>query len=69
MQIESNIPVTPANRREWPFASMNVGDSFLVPDDLSKTAAVAARSYGKRHGMTFVRRKQPGGQTRLWRTA
>lgn len=70
MQIESNIPVTPRTRAEYPFAQMQVGDSFLLETaEDGKRAAVAARHFGKRHNVSFVRRTQPGGQVRIWRIA
>lgn len=73
-QIEKNVPMPPIVRMSgYPFAQMEVGDSFLVPfdgDDEQKVrarVATAASTFGKDHGGKFsVRVLQDG--VRVWRT-
>ena len=63
IKIESGIPF-PAH---IPFADMKVGDSFLVPEGISKsTVAVYANRYAKKTGTKFTVRKTPEGY-RCWR--
>jgi hypothetical protein len=63
MKVESNIPM-PAR---YPFAKMNVGDSFLIPENVSRSsAAVAAYRYGLANRKKFVTRKTSEGH-RIWR--
>ncbi len=63
MKVESGIPLF----ERYPFARMNVGDSFLIPPGKSRqTVSISAHRYGKKHGMKFVTRKTPEGY-RCWR--
>jgi len=64
IKIESGIPM-PA---KFPFAKMLIGDSFLVPESISKsTVAVYATRYAKKTGYAkFTFRKTPDGY-RCWR--
>jgi len=63
MKVESNIPMP----SKFPFAGMEVGDSFLVPEGvLRATVTVAALRYGRKNGMKFTVRKVPEG-FRCWR--
>jgi hypothetical protein len=82
--IEKGIPVpVRAPKVEYPLASLEVGDSFLVPVDFvtdtleakagaSKTvrtvASAAAVANKKDAGSKFAARKVVGGM-RVWRTA
>jgi len=62
--IDSNVPLP----TRYPFAQMKVGDSFLVPSDVTREAvAVAASRYGKAHNMRFSTRKLKDGSFRCWR--
>lgn len=75
MKIERGIPLTdsrgigrsPKRPMKYPWPKMKVGDSFFAdiePDALR----AAAYKYGKRHGLTFIVRKDGEG-ARAWRTA
>lgn len=59
--IEKDVPL-PA---KYPFAAMEVGDSFTTNNH---TAVAAASSYGRRNGMKFASRKNGSGY-RIWRVA
>jgi hypothetical protein len=61
--IDKDVPIP----SRFPFAQMEVGDSFVITTKRS-TAAVAARRYGDKHKMKFVTRKMPDGTIRCWRT-
>ena len=66
MQIEKNIPI-PAT---YPFKDMEVGDSFLVPEEVNRAAVTnSARRFGKNNEMEFTVRAISGGRLRCWRTA
>lgn len=66
MKIEKGIPVP----RSYPFAEMQVGDSFAVPESLQRmTVTVAAKRYGDKHGMKFTVRAMPDKSFRCWRIA
>ena len=64
-----DMPVT-RNRTavKYPFATMQVGDSFEITDNkVAKTVSTSASSYGKRHGVKFSVRKVSDGLWRCWR--
>jgi hypothetical protein len=75
--IEKNIPLAPVVRKEsdYPFALLEVGDSFLVPataEDYQRVRQHVA-SYAHRQHKVFktgkyCTRKAEGG-VRVWRTA
>lgn len=63
MKIESNVPLP----NKFPFSQMKVGDSFLLPDHIKRTAAsVSARRFGDKNQMKFTIRKTEEG-FRCWR--
>jgi hypothetical protein len=71
--IEKDVPVAAEARGApvYPFAAMEPGDSFLVPDDSGRAPNTVRRSagaWGTRHGMKMTVRKVPGG-LRVWRLA
>jgi hypothetical protein len=75
IEIQSGIPIPEINRNphtqrhsKYPWHTMNVGDSFFVPNVTVKGFAGTAYSAGKRHGRTYVARTVDGG-VRVWRTA
>jgi hypothetical protein len=64
MKVEKNIPI-PA---KFPFAGMQVGDSFAVPPDVKRPAvSVAAMRFGLKHGMKFTVRQVADKTFRCWR--
>ncbi len=74
VQIEKNVPLpgSGAGRpSKYPFADMEVGDSFLVAEGpssghLGYNARNAAKNFGVRHGMKFSVKQTEGG-VRIWR--
>lgn len=73
--VEKNIQMPNGGRlgrkSKYPFAEMEVGDSFFIPgsgEDVRLRVANAAMVHGKRNGKTFTSRKVDGG-FRLWRSA
>lgn len=69
IKIDKGVPLHDARRR-WPFASMNVGDSFLVPADVTPAYAANLAGAANRQypGMRFSGRQTPEGY-RVWRIA
>jgi hypothetical protein len=69
-EVESGHAVPPETERQtYPFASMTVGQSFLVPHDNARRCLQAVRAYRFRHpGWEFVYRKTDEGM-RVWRVA
>lgn len=62
-RIDKDIPIP----RRYPFADMEVGDSFLLAPDMKRIpTTVAALRYGDRHNMKFTVRQVPEG-FRCWR--
>lgn len=64
--IEKGIPIPSikGNDPNYPFADMEVGDSFLCPIENVKNCSSAANRYGARHPpYRFTMRKN-----RIWRT-
>jgi hypothetical protein len=69
--LEHGIPLPPIKTRDeiYPFSQMNVGDSFLFPQDVSRArASSVAGLAGNRLGMKFATRTCPDG-VRCWRVA
>jgi len=78
-QIERGVPVPSARTRmgsnKFPFANMEVDDSFFVTGDAVKPARSASGSFAKRHGVKFtVRATEETDETgqdvagvRVWR--
>lgn len=73
MKIETGIPITDrraatnASRAKYPWAALEVGQSFFADIDPNALRAAAFR-YGKRHGKEFKVRTDGDG-ARAWRTA
>lgn len=64
MKVEKGIPMPV----RYPFAEMEVGDSFEVPENVKRTAvSVSAKRYGDKHGMKFTVRLTPERKFRCWR--
>lgn len=71
-KIESDVPA-PSSRNgrsyKYPFAEMNVGDSFLISDGSGvEKIRYAASYYGSRNQKKFAVRKCDSGH-RCWRIA
>lgn len=75
-KIESGIPMPAANAggpTTYPFADMQIGDSFAVPFGDDRKAAVARvtaakQQYARRHGVKLSIRTFESDM-RVWRTA
>lgn len=81
--IEKGIPLPPptvnnplgrkARSAKWPWQFMDVGDSFVVPEEMEARCKSSASMYGKaaeKRGFKrrFTVRRQPDGSYRAWRT-
>ena len=60
------IPEKKSKPRKYPWADMEVGDSFEMPLS-TKTASAQASYAGVRYGMKFTCRKTGPNTTRIWR--
>lgn len=70
-EIEENVPLpaehAPRGRKEkYPWSTLEVGQSFFVPDVSAKRMQSTASKAGGRTGRTFVARNAEGG-VRVWR--
>ena len=63
--IEKGIPF-PARGSKYPFADMEVGDSFLAPDTKIASVYNAAHAYAHKHKVSLRVRATPEG-VRVWR--
>lgn len=62
MKIDKQFPIPV----KYPFAGMQVGDSFAVPPDVKRPAVtVAAMRYGRKHGMRFTVRQVEIGRAHV----
>jgi hypothetical protein len=71
IEIEKGIKLperSGANATKYPWAHMEIGDSFLMPTQKPSLARSGACSAGKRYGMKF-RTAQEAGGIRVWRIA
>ena len=71
MEIEKGVPLR--RQRKYPWASMDVGDSFFVAfsdgesdHSTRRAVSVSACKAGQRRGWKFATRKQADG-VRVWR--
>lgn len=63
-RIEKNVPLP----QRYPFAQMEIGDSFAVPEGINRTrVSVAAKRHGDKHGQKFTVRIMPDRSFRCWR--
>lgn len=68
IKIDKGIPV-PGPRYRWPFAKMEVGDSFTVGKGAATDLRNGASRWKARHpGWEYLTRKE-GDRVRFWRTA
>jgi hypothetical protein len=70
-EIEDNVtmPARSGGGPTFPFALLQVGQSFLVPDELRQNLQRSANSYRRANpGWQYVTRPVEGGR-RIWRTA
>jgi hypothetical protein len=56
VQLPKMTRSAPPARRRYPFAEMDVGDMFFVPNRTKNTLATHASTVGKRMGRKFVTR-------------
>jgi hypothetical protein len=66
VEVESGVPL-PVERRRYPYAEMQVGDSFVVREVSLQVVCNANYRTGKKLGRKFVARKVEDG-VRVWRT-
>jgi hypothetical protein len=65
-KIEKNVPFA---ERKYPFAKMEVGDSFEVPVTMWNSAKTSATHFGIRHNRKFAARLTGPDTGRIWRIA
>lgn len=75
VQVENGIPIPetrgrggPGSKSKWPWYSIEVGQSFFIPDRTITGISSVAVHAGKRFGRKFVCRTEKGG-VRVWRVA
>ncbi len=77
LNIEAGIPIpphgaagVPKRPRDYPFAQMRIGDSFLVPEgEPPRRVAVAASTDSKTSRRRYAIRTMADGRVRCWRVA
>ena len=74
-KIEADIPIPVAVKKggagrkpKYPFAELQVGESFLVPGKTTDKFGATVTLARKRTGRNFTTRNVEGG-VRIWRTA
>jgi hypothetical protein len=68
--IQSDVPIPPPGNKLYPWAKMEVGDSFAVPLSFGDRVKSAAWYYGKKHGVKFRTAQVIEGDSlvvRIWR--
>jgi len=70
-KIEKGITRPPGEPgvRKYPFSQMEIGDSFLIPQDYMTRVRAAAHRHGERTRTKFTIRRMEDGSYRCWRTA
>jgi hypothetical protein len=69
--VEYGVPIPPPNQRRtyfrYPFDTMSVGGSFLIPNPAEKSRVSAILASRKRsHGEEYIQRRISAG-IRVWR--
>jgi len=69
-KIDKKVPLPDfrGGKVKYPFADMNPGDSFTVPDTEKLAARQASYAFGRRNGTKFAARFKDG-ENRIWRIA
>ena len=67
LEVEKSVPL-PEGKKRYPYASMDVGDSFFVGDGKLQVVCNANYRASKRLGMQFIARKEAQG-VRVWRVS
>ena len=68
IEISKNIPVPDSKvKRQYPYKSMDVGDSFYVEGVSLQVICNGNYRYGKKLGAKFIAKKENAG-VRVWRT-
>lgn len=65
-KIEKDVPFPEDSTGQYPFADMEVGDSFFAADKTAVQLSNAASHWRKRKGWKFKTRTEEGG-ARIWR--
>jgi hypothetical protein len=66
---ELTLSVVTREHIDWPFATMQIGDSFLVPDGIKRTTIAAAMQRAEKSGKGMFVSRTMGGSVRIWRFA
>lgn len=71
VKIDTNVPIPPEvvpKKRilKYPFAELNLGESFFIPDLPYKRMTPLARYWSRKLNRQFIVRKVDGG-VRVWR--
>ena len=68
-KVEKDIEMKPASKSKYPFAEMEVGDSFEFKSDLRSGVTSSARYFSYTHtGFSIKNKKSRDGYHRCWRT-
>lgn len=71
VKVEKGIPLPPIERGrpvKWPFATMEIGESFFMKGCTKSSVATACNQKGRKFGRKFAMRAGDGGY-RVWRVA
>ena len=68
IQVEKDVPLpAPKKRNSYPYKSMDIGESFFVPDVKMQTIYNYNYRASKSLNMRFIARREGEG-VRIWRT-
>jgi hypothetical protein len=67
LEVEKSVPL-PEGKKRYPYASMDIGDSFFVGAGKLQVVCNANYRASKRLGMQFIARKEVEG-VRVWRVS
>lgn len=64
-----DVQIVTRTHVNWPFASMKVGDSFLVPEGVKRVSIAAAMQRAEKAGKGMFCSRTIDGCVRIWRFA
>lgn len=68
VKIENGIPLSRDRYNKYPWHQMNVGDSFLFPQNIKSANTYSVASNASKNGKQFLTRSTPDGY-RCWRVS
>lgn len=68
IKVDSGVPL-PSAKQKYPYAELQVGDSFVVSGRGLQVMCNANYRYGKKLGCVYTAKRLEDGSIRIWRVS